>query len=77
LSAYYHVRYPFSMPVETIGEARHSALRMGSRDAIKRRRESVYCGELDMLTLVWTRAGTSRSACWKVGCDARVAALEG
>jgi hypothetical protein len=37
------------MAVETIGEARHHALRIGAQDA-KGRRESVYGGELDMLT---------------------------
>jgi hypothetical protein len=47
------------MAVETIDEARHRVLRMGPRDALKRRRSSVYGGELDMLTLVWTRRRNS------------------
>ena len=48
------------MRVETIGEAYDLGWRVtvrcswGPRDGMKRRRECVYGGELDMLTLVWT-----------------------
>jgi hypothetical protein len=49
------------MAVETIGEAYDLAWRVmvrcawGPRDGMKRVRECVYGGELDMATLVWTR----------------------
>lgn len=57
----YHVRYLFSMGIETIGEAYDHGWRVtvrcawGPRDGMKRRRECVYGGELDMATLLWTR----------------------
>ena len=35
--------------------ARHRPLRLGPRDGMKRVRECVYSGELDLQTLVWTR----------------------
>ena len=49
------------MGIETIGEAYDQGWRVtvrcawGPRDGMKRRRECVYGGVLDMLTLVWTR----------------------
>lgn len=49
------------MAIETIGEALDHGWRVtvrcawGPSDAMKRRRECVYGGELDMTTLVWTR----------------------
>lgn len=49
------------MSVETIGEAYDLGWRItvrcawGPREGMKRVRECVYGGELDMLTLVWTR----------------------
>jgi hypothetical protein len=49
------------MAVETIGEAYDLGWRVmvrcawGARDGMKRVRECVYGGELDMATLVWTR----------------------
>jgi hypothetical protein len=49
------------MAVETIGEALglgwriHVRCAWGPRDGMKRRRECVYGGELDLQTLVWTR----------------------
>ena len=51
----------FSMTVETIGEALDLGWRVtvrcsfGPRDGMKRGRECVYGGELDLPTLVWTR----------------------
>jgi hypothetical protein len=50
----YHVRYLFSMAIETIGEAYDWGWRVtvrcawGPRDGMKRRRECVYGGELDI-----------------------------
>jgi hypothetical protein len=47
--------------VETIAEAYDQGWRVtvrfawGPREGMKRRQECVYGGELDMLTLVWTR----------------------
>src|ERR1035437_7386967 len=49
------------MAVETIGEALDFSWRLtvrcahGPRDGMKRVRECVYGGELDLQTLVWTR----------------------
>jgi hypothetical protein len=49
------------MAIETIGEALDFSWRVtvrcahGPRDGIKRVRECVYGGELDLATLVWTR----------------------
>ena len=49
------------MVVETIGQAYDLGWRVmvrcawGPRDGMKRVRECVYGGELDMATLVWTR----------------------
>jgi hypothetical protein len=49
------------MSVETIGEAYDLGWRVmvrcawGPRDGMKRTRECVYGGELDLLTLLWTR----------------------
>jgi hypothetical protein len=52
------------MAIETIGGgcwcwlAGPGPLRWGPRDGMKRRRECVYGGELDLATLVWTRGAT-------------------
>jgi hypothetical protein len=49
------------MSVETLGEAFSAGWRVtvrcawGPRDGMKRVRECVYGGELDLQTLVWTR----------------------
>ena len=49
------------MAVETLGEAMDFSWRVtvrcahGPRDGMKRVRECVYGGELDLQTLVWTR----------------------
>lgn len=49
------------MAIETIGEALDFSWRVtvrcahGARDGMKRVRECVYGGELDLTTLVWTR----------------------
>jgi hypothetical protein len=49
------------MAIETIGEALdlgwrvHVRCAWGTRDGMKRHRECVYGGELDLTTLVWTR----------------------
>jgi hypothetical protein len=49
------------MAIETIGEALDHSWRVtvrcahGPRDGMKRVRECVYGGELDLTTLVWTR----------------------
>jgi hypothetical protein len=49
------------MSVETLGEAMDFSWRVtvrcawGPRDGMKRVRECVYGGELDLQTLVWTR----------------------
>jgi hypothetical protein len=49
------------MGIETIGEAFDAGWRVrvrcawGPRDGMKRVRECVYGGELDLSTLVWTR----------------------
>jgi hypothetical protein len=49
------------MGIESIGEAYDASWRVnvrcawGPRDGMKRRRECVYGGELDLLTLIWTR----------------------
>jgi hypothetical protein len=49
------------MGIETIGEALDHGWRVtvrcacGNREGMKRVRECVYGGELDMATLVWTR----------------------
>jgi hypothetical protein len=53
-----------SHAVEMIGEAFDAGWRVrvccgwGPRDGMKRRRECVYGGELDINTLVWTRGAT-------------------
>jgi hypothetical protein len=55
------VLYPFYMAVETLGEAMDASWRVtvrcawGPRDGMKRVRECVYGGELDLQTLIWTR----------------------
>lgn len=49
------------MAIETLGDAYDASWRVrvrcawGPRDGMKRRRECVYGGELDLLSLVWTR----------------------
>ena len=49
------------MSVETLGEALSAGWRIkvrcawGRRDAMKRIRECVFGGELDLQTLIWTR----------------------
>lgn len=49
------------MAVETLGEAHslswriHARCAEGKREGMKSRRECHYLGELDLLTLVWTR----------------------
>ena len=49
------------MAIETLGEAYAASWRVtvrcawGPRDGMKRVRECVYGGELDMATLIWTR----------------------
>jgi hypothetical protein len=55
------VRILFLMAVETLGKAYDASWRemvrcaWGPRDGMKRVRECVYGGELDLLTLIWTR----------------------
>jgi hypothetical protein len=50
-----------SMSVETLGEALSAGWRIkarcawGPRDGVKRVREYVFGGELDLQTLIWTR----------------------
>jgi hypothetical protein len=71
------------MAIETIGEAYEQGWRVtvrcawGPRDGMKRHRECVYGGELDMLTLVWTRGRDLRSGCWRAACVAPAAAPDG
>ena len=57
----YYVRYLFTMAIETIGEALDAGWRVrvrcawGPREGMKRVRECIHGGELDLATLVWTR----------------------
>ena len=71
------------MPVETLGEACSQGWRVTERCADGRTesprsqssRECSYRRELDMETLVWTRAGRFRCRGWRASCAARAAGL--
>jgi hypothetical protein len=65
------------MSVETIGEAYDLGWRVtvrcawGPRDDMKRVRECVYGGELDLLSIVWTRGRNFPIGCWRVDSSVR------
>jgi len=69
------------MPVETLGEACSQGWLVTVRCADGRTesprsrssRECSYRRELDMETLVWTRAGRFRCRGWRASCAARAA----